>query len=446
MATTADDSAERLLRDADLQAERSVSIARMLTGLMLFLAVSLLLDAKDLLDPATREVTDVAKITLLALSLAGLVAYLSIRTGFWRPWMAFLTVTFDSLALLVNVLVGLRASGLPGDFVPAFPATSVLILILVTSTLRLRPMVQAYSGALLLSGLLYVGFIGGHQTYEERLAHYGIMAPFFGENANTIRFLTTLGAASVLVLAAVRGRRLLLRAVEETRRRVNLGRYLPAELAPILATSRIDEMKAGRRSRVALMFVDIRDSTAIEERLEPAALSALINAFRARVTRVALAHNGIIDKFIGDGAFLVFGVLESRPDDAANAVACARALLAEIDDMSGERIANNEAPLRIGIGVHYGEAFIGALGNEERLEFTVLGDTVNVAARLEQATKDYGSPLLVSEEALTAAGEDLGGWCYLGDERLRGRSQPVGLYALRERQSPVSRGEAFPAS
>ena len=207
-----------------------------------------------------------------------------------------------------------------------------------------------------------------------------------------------------------------------------LGRYLPAELAPVLAAGRIDALKTGQRSAVALLFVDIRNSTAMEETLGPNALSAFIGAFRHRVMQAANTHGGVIDKFVGDGAFLVFGIVELKPDDAARAIRCGKAILTSIAQWTEERMTAGEAPVAVGVGIHFGEAFVGAIGDDARLEFTVLGDAVNVAHRLEQATKDHRVPMLVSHEALVAAKEDLTRWRALGSERLRGRAQTIAIY------------------
>jgi adenylate cyclase len=166
----------------------------------------------------------------------------------------------------------------------------------------------------------------------------------------------------------------------------------------------------------------------MEESLSPTALSTFIGAFRQRVMQAAMTHGGVIDKFVGDGAFLVFGIVDPKPDDAARAVRCGQDILASVALWSAERAAAGETPVSIGVGIHFGEAFVGAIGDNARLEFTVLGDAVNVANRLEQATKDHRVPMLVSHEALTAGGADLTQWRALGSEHLRGRAQPIGIY------------------
>ena len=140
---------------------------------------------------------------------------------------------------------------------------------------------------------------------------------------------------------------------------------------------------------------------------------------------------GVVDKFIGDSAMVVFGVPEPGPRDAANALDGARAKLAGVVSWNGERGATGDDAVRIGVGVHWGRVFRGAVGDTSRLEFTMLGDTVNVAARLEEATKRAGFPLVVSDALLMAAGLDPtaeDGWVALPDTAIRGRDGDVRHY------------------
>lgn len=441
-ARAPDTSEETLLREADVAAERLGSIVRMGVAFILLLALKFLVERHPGALPDVDEQIFYAYLTLDILLGTGLAVFLLLRTGWWRRWMAYATVTVDAAIVAVSLHFDFRANALPGDLAFAFPVMTAIPLILVAHTLRLRPGVQAYATALVLGGAALVAMRAGHVETPERIRFAGEMAPLFAGPANAMRFLMVLLAGLTMVLAVARGRKLLHRAIEETTRRLNLGRYLPAELAPVLAAGRIDELKAGRRARVTLLFVDMRDSTAMEETLDPGKLAAVMGEFRNRISRAAAAHGGVIDKFIGDGAFLVFGVPEAAPDDAARAIRCGRAILASLDRWNDVRRRGGEEPIRVGIGIHTGEVFLGAVGDDARLEFTVLGDAVNVAARLEQETKRHRVPLLVSREALAAAGEDLSAWGCLGAQPLRGRPNPVEIYAPGSLSAAASSGGA----
>ncbi|MFZ5672426.1 MAG: adenylate/guanylate cyclase domain-containing protein [Pseudomonadota bacterium] len=248
---------------------------------------------------------------------------------------------------------------------------------------------------------------------------------FFGPAANTARLAMFILFGLVLIAAAWRGQYLLRNGIEETTRRNNLVRYLPTELAPMLASGNVSELRSGRRARVALLFIDIRNSVAMEEALDPARLVQVVSAFRSYVRVAAEQHGGIVDKFIGDGAFLVFGIPEPRADDAKRAIACAKTILAHLAEWNKARRKAGDDEIAVGIGVHEGDAFIGAVGDDTRLEFTVLGDTVNVANRLEQATKQHQVRLIASAETLGKTGEGLAEWRDLGAVELRGRPEPL---------------------
>jgi len=435
MAPAPVNGSDRLLLEADLSAERAASVVRMAIAVALLGTVEIVLKRSNnisLLD--LTEARNQARATLALLFFAGLVVYLLVKFGRWRPWMAYVTVTVDVVVLVGSLLADLRDMGLPVAFMSMFPVVGVFPLLLAVSALRIRPGVQFYALCLMLAGLALVVGVGGARTppLPEVLLHD--MGMFYSLPANTARAAMFALGGAALVLATLRGRRLLHQAVEETTRRLNLARYLPAELVPVLSSDNIEELRTGRRAEVALVFIDIRGSTAMGEAMSPAALTSFIGAFRARVTRAARQHGGVIDKFIGDGAFIIFGLPQTGGDDAARALAFCRSMLASIDEWNALRKAADAAPVAVGMGVHFGTAFVGAIGDEQRLEFTVMGDAVNVAARLEDAAKAFEVSLVASRDVLAAAGEDPeqpgSPWRSLGTQALRGRSEAMPIYTL----------------
>jgi adenylate cyclase len=253
-------------------------------------------------------------------------------------------------------------------------------------------------------GLTLIAFGGGMLTPAEREEDLARIVGLFSPQANMVRIVMVFAAALILILVARQGRLMLERAVRETTLRVNLTRYLPRELAPILTDQAFASLRQGRRIPVTVLFVDIRASTYFGETMEPAQLAVFITSFRRRVLRAASRHGGVIDKFTGDGALILFGVPGAQDGDAKRALACGRTLLTLIERWNAKRGFN--PPVRIGIGIHTGDVFCGVVGDESRLEFTVVGETVNIASRIEQATKAAGCELLASQETVVAAGED----------------------------------------
>lgn len=177
---------------------------------------------------------------------------------------------------------------------------------------------------------------------------------------------------------------------------------------------------------VCVLFLDIRGFTAMT-RVRPADETvALLNDFFARMVEVVDHHHGIINKFLGDGFLALFGAPLDDPKSAANALAAGRAMLDAVDQWNRER---PEKTLRVGIGIHIGKAVTGTVGSPQRKEYTVIGDTVNLAARLEQLTKETGARLLVStsmHEATT--GTD--GATDLGPLKIRGYDQAVQVWRV----------------
>ena len=221
-------------------------------------------------------------------------------------------------------------------------------------------------------------------------------------------------------------------AMREVARRSELSRFLPAEIADRLAAGDLS-LRDGRELPTAVAFVDIRGSTELAERIAVADLSKLLSDFRADVLAAAGANGGLLDKFIGDGALIVFGVHDPGPRTAAQAIAFARELRRR-HRLSRPNMGANGYD--IGIGIHHGLAFCGIVCAAGRLEFTVLGDVVNVAARLEKETKAHGVDLLVTDALLGSAGESKADWHELPCDALRGRRSPIAVFT--DRASPSS--------
>jgi len=424
--TGADDPSRALFRRAELDAERLVARLRMGIAIALagvFLLAVIAPGAPD--DPVLMRQWLFAGVTLTAYFLLGLASYVAERRGRYRPWMSWLTVTGDCAFLHLSLWLALGNTGLAGGYLVALPSIWLAPAVLAFGALRFNPLLQAYVLILVASGFAAMGAVGFVAPLAEHQPPPPALNLFFSSPPNVMRLAMLTLAGAVLVVASVRARRLLARSIAETRRRMNLTRYLPQEIAGRLAEGGLDELRRGERRQVAVLFVDIRDFTGLTEAMAPDAIGALATDFRRRVALAAGATGGVIDKFVGDAAMVVFGLDDAPPDarrPAAAALACARVLVKEM--------AGATPPLRVGVGVHWGEAYCGAIGDESRLEFTVLGDVVNVAARLEALTKAAGAAIVVSADALAAAGADplRDGWRPLPPTEIRGRAGGLDLY------------------
>jgi adenylate cyclase len=239
-------------------------------------------------------------------------------------------------------------------------------------------------------------------------------------------------AAFILSVIGWRTRGLLLTSIQQATRTARLSRYFSPNLAAKLAEDGDDELLAGRRQPVAVLFVDIRGFTALGEAMTPQELVAFLSEYRNRLAQPVFSEGGTVDKFIGDAIMAVFGSPIQREDDASRALRCAREILDAATRWSLERERAGQPRVAIGIGVHYGEVFAGALGSEQLLEYTVIGDTVNVAERLERLSREVDSPLVVSAALLQAAGDVGEGakWRRLPPQELRGHRKPVDAFCL----------------
>ncbi len=178
--------------------------------------------------------------------------------------------------------------------------------------------------------------------------------------------------------------------------------------------------------QVAVMFVDFRGFTAAARSRAPQQVVDRLDQAFAVLVDILDRHGGIVNKFLGDGFLALFGAPLQAPAAAHSAVAAARDMLAAMDLIN----AGSNWPLRIGIGIHFGEVVAGNIGSPRRKEYTVIGDTVNFAARLEALNKEFGSQLLISAEVRNALGQDGGDAVPLGEVAVRGYDRPMTVWQL----------------
>jgi len=219
------------------------------------------------------------------------------------------------------------------------------------------------------------------------------------------------------------------------RARANLARYFSPNLVDMLA-DRDEPLGPVRREMVAVLFADIVGFTRMAEHMPPEAVVTMLRQFHDRMTAEIFASGGTVEKYIGDAIFAVFGLPNAGPSDAANALRCAEGMLSALDGWNRDRAQGGEAAVAIGIGLNYGPAVVGDVGSERSLSFTVIGDTVNTASRLQSLTRSLETPLVAGGalvEAIAAAPtaeatELLERLQDQGEQVLRGRSGAVRIW------------------
>ncbi|HEV2568953.1 adenylate/guanylate cyclase domain-containing protein [Sphingomonas sp.] len=182
----------------------------------------------------------------------------------------------------------------------------------------------------------------------------------------------------------------------EKRVRSTMARYMSKEVADQLLQAGEDVL-GGRDQTVSILFSDVRGFTTIAEAIGARETVAMLNEYFTEMVDVILENGGILDKYIGDAMMALFGAPFAGPSDADNALAAANRMLVCLADLNARRAAGNKPPLQVGVGISTGDVIVGNIGSSKRMEYTVIGDNVNLASRLEGANKFYGTSILLSE-------------------------------------------------
>jgi adenylate cyclase len=214
----------------------------------------------------------------------------------------------------------------------------------------------------------------------------------------------------------------------ETIKRAFSGYISRQVLDAIIVKGEMPALK-GERRRVTVLFSDIRGFTSIAEVMRPEEVVELLSEFFDRMVEVILRHQGTIDKFLGDGMMVIFGAPLDDPYQEEHAVSAACEMQKELRALCGKWQAEGRATLKMGVGINSGAAVVGNIGSAEHMEYTAIGDAVNLASRLESATKELDVEIIVSENTYSAV-RPLFHWKSAGEISLRGRSETVRAYSV----------------
>lgn len=207
---------------------------------------------------------------------------------------------------------------------------------------------------------------------------------------------------------------------ERERLREAFGTYIDPDVAEHIL--REGTALEGEEVEVTAMFVDVRDFTGFAERESAPVVVATLNRLFELLVPVIHAHGGHIDKFVGDGFLAVFGAPRRQPDHAGQALNAAREIARLVDERLGAQVS-------VGIGLNTGVVVAGNVGGAGRYDFSVIGDVINVAARVEAATRDTGDTILVSEHTMRAAGQVGRALEERPNVKLKGKREAVAVYA-----------------
>jgi adenylate cyclase len=370
------------------------------------------------------------------------------RAGVSRPELFLM---FCDLALLTFLAVMPNPLAPPGLWPIGmqfrFNTFIYFFVLLSTATLayswRTVIAMGAWTAGLWAAGVAWAYFhSSGHEALAERV-HAAIgsdVRMFEVIDPTTINIPARVQEIVVFVIVAVtlavsvrRSNALLVSHAGIERERTNLARYFSPNVVEQL--SKNDEpLKQVRTENVAVLFIDIVGFTAYADGRNPADVIRTLRLFHERMEREIFQHGGTLDKYLGDGLMATFGTPFAGDCDACNALRCAQAMLASVDELSRERKIRGEPPIRISIGLHYGQVVLGDIGLN-RLEFAVIGTTVNAASRLESLTREFGCAMIASDDlvqqARAEAGSSNADFAHLvaqPPQAIRGLERPLGIW------------------
>lgn len=208
-----------------------------------------------------------------------------------------------------------------------------------------------------------------------------------------------------------------------------MGKYLSQDVMKNVV-SNIDDLKlGGKRAVVTVLFSDIRGFTSMSEKMSAEDVSMILNEYFTEMEPIITKYNGVINKFIGDAVMAIFGEPIQDINHSQNAVKCAYEMLKKVEYLREKWLYEGKPKIEIGVGINTGEVFIGNIGSETRMEYTVIGDTVNLASRIESYNKVYKTNLLVSSSTYEAI-SDIADVIKISEVQIRGKAKKMNIYEV----------------
>jgi len=308
-------------------------------------------------------------------------------------WFVALSVLADMTLLMATIWSIHVTYAQPASFYLKAPTLLYVFVFIALRALRFESRYVLLAGA---SAALGWGILGAYvllaDPADRMLAHDFV--DYLTSNSILIgaeidKVVSIAAVTGVLAISVWRSRLLLVRSVAEAAAAKSLSRFFPEEVARQIAGAEVEvAVGQGVAREAAILMVDIRGFTPLSSRLAPDDLIALLTEYQSRMVPVVHRHGGVVDKFLGDGVLATFGAVSDRPHCAADALGCLEAIIEEAGAWNTERRSRGLFEIEIGAAAAAGRVVFGILGDPERLEYTVIGSPVNLAAKLESHNKD----------------------------------------------------------
>lgn len=321
------------------------------------------------------------------------------------PPILYLSIVFD-VAVISALLWAyhIQYQQPPGFYLKA-PTAMYLFVFIALRSLRFSPRYVAVTGAaaaVAWVGLTAYAIAAGSGVTGDFITYITSTEVLIGAQVDRIVALVALTV--VLALAVHRGSELLISSATERNARAELSRYFsPDVISRILDAEVGFQPGQGQVRTAATMMVDLRGFSSWADAIDPAAVMTTLAEYQARAVPVILGHRGSVDKFMGDGILCHFGAAEDTDSFARDAMQCAEALFVELSRWRDERRAGGQKGFEFAVGLSGGRLVFGAVGDRDRLEFTVVGAPVNTAAKLEKHAKRLGAAILATDDIYNAA-------------------------------------------
>lgn len=388
--------------------------------------------------------------TLGGFAAIGVAPLVLKRRGRFAPWHRYLFPTLD--LVLLGLLV-FSPNPFEGSWHPAavrlrFGNEAYFFFLLAVSVFSYSPRVVLWTGIsaslVWMTGTLWIAL-----QPDSLVQRFGENWPLLPAERKLAWFLNPhgvylsisgrlvllmLGVSAALAIAVWRFRRILERSADAERARLNLSRYFSPKLVEQLSGSD-QPLSTTRTQNVAVLFADVVGFTALVANRPPADVIGIVRDLHQRLAEAIFEFDGTLDKYLGDGVMATFGTPVSGGRDACHALQSARSMLRKVELWNVQRRDEGDTPIALSVGIQWGPVVLGDVGIEQQLEFAVIGDTVNIASRLQELTREMGVRILTTQDIIdrarnegAAEGLELEGFYAIGPHTLRGRTGEVLLW------------------